>query len=148
MSLQHNQNPEQVKFISFLFLGMLFIILLLFLASCRTIEVPYQVKTVREVFRDIHTRDSIWVHDSIYVREMADTVFIEKWHTKYIEKLKIDSVIKIDSIPTPYEVIKTVKVEKKLSFIQNVQMELGKYCGIFIISLIVIWFFKSKIKLF
>ena len=94
------------------------------LTGCKTVEyVPVTVvehKTDSIYFTQVQ-RDSIWMHDSIRVSEKGDTVRIEKWHTKYIEKQVHDTtyVAKHDSIPVPYEVIKEVpaklsKTEKGL----------------------------------
>ena len=94
------------------------------LTGCKTVEyVPVTVvehKTDSIYFTQVQ-RDSIWMHDSIRVSEKGDTVRIEKWHTKYVEKQVHDTtyVAKHDSIPVPYEVIKEVpaklsKTEKGL----------------------------------
>ena len=94
------------------------------LTGCKTVEyVPVTVvehKTDSIYFTQVQ-RDSIWMHDSIMVSEKGDTVRIEKWHTKYIEKQVHDTtyVAKHDSIPVPYEVVKEVpaklsKTEKGL----------------------------------
>ena len=60
-------------------------------------------------------RDSIYLHDSIRVSEKGDTVRIEKWHTRYIERTSHDTIYqsKTDSIPVPYKV--TEYVERKRS---------------------------------
>ena len=101
------------------------LILLLF-ASCTTTEYV----TVEKVRTDTtyitkHQRDSIWLHDSIQVTENGDTVRIEKWHTKYVEKQVHDTLYKSksDSIPVPYPVIKVV--EKPLSKTQKGLMFIG-----------------------
>jgi hypothetical protein len=54
-------------------------------------------------------------------------VLIEKWHTKYKEKIVHDTtyIAKVDSIPVPYEVTKYV--EKKLSTPQIVLMTIGLF---------------------
>jgi hypothetical protein len=95
----------------------LFIILGLvgFLTSCTTTRVV----TVERVKNDTtyitkQQRDSIWLHDSIHVTERGDTIRIERWHTKYIEREVHDTLYraKTDSIPVPYEVIKEVPRQK------------------------------------
>lgn len=60
-------------------------------------------------------RDSIYLHDSIRVTEKGDTVRIEKWHTRYIERTSHDTIYQSrrDSIPVPYKV--TEYVERKRS---------------------------------
>ena len=88
-------------------------------------------------------RDSIWLHDSIHIREHGDTMLIEKWHTKYVEKQVHDTLYqsKTDSIPVPYPVIKLV--EKELSKTQKTLMAVG------LLSLIALVFFVSwKVKKF
>ena len=102
----------------------LFAAALAVLTGCKTVEyVPvkeYEVHHDSIYFTQVQ-RDSIWMHDSIRVSEKGDTVRIEKWHTKYIEKQVHDTtyVAKHDSIPVPYEVVKEVpaklsKTEKGL----------------------------------
>ena len=106
----------------------LFAVLLAVLTGCKTVEyVPVTVvehHTDSIYFTKVQ-RDSIWMHDSIHVTEKGDTVKIEKWHTRYVDKIRIDTlyVYKIDSIPKPYPVIK--EVEKPLTKTQKGFMSLG-----------------------
>jgi hypothetical protein len=102
--------------------------LALLMCSCKTIEyvpiVEHETHHDSIYFTQIQ-RDSIWQHDSILIKQNGDTVRIEKWHTKYIEKQVHDTtyVAKVDSIPVPYEVIK--EVPAKLSKTQKGLMTLG-----------------------
>lgn len=79
--------------------------------SCTTTKyvpvIEHKTDTVRQC---LTLRDSIWLHDSISVKEKGDTVRIERWHTKYVEKQVHDTtyINKTDSIPVPYAVIKEV----------------------------------------
>ena len=70
-------------------------------------------------------RDSIWLHDSIRIKERGDSIIIERWHTKYVDKQMHDTLYqsKTDSIPVPYPV--TEYVEKSLSWWQRTQMYAG-----------------------
>lgn len=111
----------------FLLAGILIVVIVfLLLTSCKQIEYV----TVEKVRNDTtyitkHQRDSVWLHDSIMVSEKGDTIRIEKWHTKYIEREVHDTLYqaKTDSIPVPYEVIK--EVPAKLSKAQKGLMTLG-----------------------
>ena len=102
--------------------------LALLMCSCKTIEyvpiVEHETHHDSIYFTQIQ-RDSIWQHDSILIRQKGDTVRIEKWHTKYIEKQVHDTtyVAKVDSVPVPYEV--KVEVPAKLSKTQKGLMTLG-----------------------
>jgi len=111
-------------------LGILFAIVVLALLMCSCKSVEYVPVIEHEVHHDsIYftkvQKDSVWLHDSILIKDRGDTVWVEKWHTKYIEKLRIDTtyIAKVDSIPVPYEVTKYV--EKKLLKTQIVLMAIG-----------------------
>ena len=97
-----------------------------FLCSCTTTKVV----TVEKVRTDTtyitkQQRDSIWLHDSIHVTERGDTIRIERWHTKYIEREVHDTLYqsKRDSIPVPYEVVK--EVPRKQSKFEIVVLTIG-----------------------
>lgn len=86
------------------------------LGSCTTTKyvpvIEHRTDTVRITQQQ---RDSIYLHDSIRVSEKGDTVTIDRWHTKYIERTSHDTIYqsKTDSIPVPYKV--TEYVERKRS---------------------------------
>jgi hypothetical protein len=69
--------------------------------------------------------DSIYINDSTVITEKGDTVKIEKWHTKYVEKQVHDTlyIAKNDTVPQPYPVIKEVPAE--LTWWQQLRMHLG-----------------------
>lgn len=109
------------------------IAMLLVLSGCKTRTV---VMTVPEVRTDTliitkSQRDSIWLHDSVYVSEKTenDTVFLEvkKWHTKYIETRTRDTIYIAthDTIPQPYPVEVIKEVERDLSWWQKTKMWVG-----------------------
>jgi hypothetical protein len=98
------------------------------MAGCKTKE---RVVTVEKVRNDTtyitkHQRDSVWLHDSIHVTEKGDTIKIEKWHTKYVEKATHDTLYQAthDTIPQPYPVEKLV--ERELTWWQNTRIHLGE----------------------
>lgn len=106
----------------------LFVALLIvgWLTSCTTTKVV----TVEKVKNDTtyitkQQRDSIWLHDSIRVSENGDTIRIERWHTKYIEREVHDTLYraKHDSVPVPYPVEKIVTAE--LSWWQQARIHLA-----------------------
>ena len=106
----------------------LVILVALLLVGCKTKE---RVVTVEKVRNDTtyitkHQRDSVWLHDSIHVTEKGDTIRIERWHTKYIEKATHDTLYQAthDTIPQPYPVEKIV--ERKLTWWQQTRIHLGE----------------------
>ena len=117
------------------------------MSGCRSV----QYVTVPEYHTDTlivtnHQRDSIWMHDSIYHMEKGDTILIEKWHTKYRERLVHDTtyISKVDSIPKPYPV--EVKVPRELTWWQKTKMRCGVlFMGVIcLMGLIGIWKLKKK----
>ncbi len=94
------------------------IILSVVMVSCKTKEYVPVVEHHTDTLRVVqHHRDSIYLHDSTFVREyiQGDTVRIitEMWHTKYRDRLKTDTVYRsrTDSVPVPYPVVKEVAAE-------------------------------------
>ena len=99
------------------------------LAGCKTREVVVTEHHTDTLRLTQHHRDSIYLHDSTFVREyvQGDTVRIvtEMWHTKYRDRLKTDTLYRsrTDSVPVPYPVIKEVK--KPLTMIEKALMGTG-----------------------
>lgn len=107
-----------------------FLLAVWLLGSCTTTEYV----TVPELHTDTlmvtqHSRDSIYVHDSVWVSEQqrGDTILLTttKWLTKYIERLRHDTIYqsKTDSVPTPYPV--EVKVPADLTWWQQLRLHVG-----------------------
>ena len=107
-----------------------FLLAVWLLGSCTTTEYV----TVPELHTDTlmvtqHSRDSIYVHDSIWVNQWqaGDTIYRErtKWRTQYVERLSHDTIYKsrTDSVPQPYPVIKEVPAE--LSWWQTFRLHVG-----------------------
>lgn len=90
--------------------------LLIVLASCKTkyvdriteVEVPVMIETVKTEYINQLYRDSIFVHDSIDRYVSGDTVYLYKEKYIYNYKNRTDTVVKIDSIQVPVEVVRTV----------------------------------------
>ena len=107
-----------------------FLLAVWLLGSCTTTKYV----TVPELHTDTlrvtqHSRDSIYVHDSIWVSEQqrGDTILLTttKWLTKYIERLRHDTIYqsKTDSVPQPYPV--EVKVPADLTWWQQLRLHVG-----------------------
>ena len=102
--------------------------LMIAFTGCTTTRyVPVEHHTTDTVYQSKLQRDSIWLHDSIHVTEKGDTISIERWHTKYIEREVHDTLYraKVDSIPVPYEVVKEVPAE--LSWWQKTRIIIGTF---------------------
>lgn len=100
----------------------LFILPLLFICSCRSVEyLPVETVRTDTVYMNKVQRDSIHIRDSIYVRTSGDTVWRDRYHTELRDRLVRDTIYinSTDTIREPYP------VEKKLSRWQRVKMDAG-----------------------
>ena len=128
-----------------------FVLILFFIAmltSCKTRTVVVETVRTDTTYITKQQRDSIWLHDSIFMHEYqsGDTVFMlrDRWHTKYIESIKHDTtyIAKTDSVPVPYPV--EVKVPRELSWWQKTLQRTG---GIALILLLV-WIGRIALKIY
>lgn len=109
------------------------------LAGCKTRTVVVETVRTDTLRLQRNTRDSISLHDSIFVHEWAagETVYVQRdrWHTKYVEKQVCDTtyVSKHDTIPQPYPVIH--EVPRQLTWWQKAL----QWTGILSIALLVGW---------
>ena len=114
--------------IKWLVVWMVILFVLALLASCRQVEYV----TVEKIRTDTTyitkwQRDSVWMHDSIMVTEKGDTIRIERWHTKYVEKQVHDTtyVATHDTIPDPFPVETIKEVPAELSWWQKLRLWIG-----------------------
>lgn len=96
-------------------------LLLVLLCSCKTQYVPVETVRTETQYIDRLQRDSIFVQDSVFIKEKNDTIYLTKWRVEYREALRIDTfnIVKVDSINT------IVEVEKKLTKWQQMKMDVG-----------------------
>jgi hypothetical protein len=97
-----------------------------FFTSCKSVEyVPVIEHKTDTLIKTNLQHDSIYVRDSIMVSQQGDTVRIEKWHTKYVERDVHDTtyISKTDSIPKPYPVIQ--EVPAKLTWWQQTRLHIA-----------------------
>ena len=81
-------------------------------------------------------RDSIYLHDSIFVRIRADTVYLEKWHTRWREK----EITRTDTVQ-----IENIKVEtKEVRYIPRFY----KYCAALTALLLILLLVKFTLWLY
>lgn len=111
---------------------------LLFLSGCKSI-VYVPTVTVKDsiVYVNKIQRDSIYsyFHDSIYIHQKGDTVFVNKWH----ETIKYKDVIRIDTVSNKFYINKekTVTINVLTKF-QKVMMWLGGILSVLLIIFIVL----------
>lgn len=132
---------------SFFILLILGLLLCALLQGCKSVEyVPVIEHRTDTVYQNTVQKDSVFVHDSTFIKEAGDTFMLEKWHTKYVLKEKHDTtyVSKTDTVPAPYpvEVIKEVPAE--LSWWQRLKMKVGGAAIILCLLAFAIWVWRTK----
>jgi hypothetical protein len=114
-------------------------LIIFFATGCKTRTILVPVKETKIEYRDRLRVDSIYNRDTVEIYGKNDTIFkdVIKWR----ERFRIDtvSVVKIDSIPYPVEVIQEVN---KLTKWQRWRLNALNIIAIIIVAYVVI-----KIKL-
>ena len=122
------------------------------LTGCKTVFVP--VETVRtDTLMVAHiVTDSVWVdrymHDSVYIHERGDTVWFEKWHTRYVDRWRDrvthDTIYKskTDSVTV------TREVEKPLTKSQRARLHLANIVLVMLgmVAIFLVVKFGNKIR--
>ena len=111
------------------------IIILLYISGCKPKQILIPITETKIEYRDRLRVDSIYNRDTVNVYERGDTVYL---HTiKWRERFKLDtvSVVRVDSIPYPVEVVKEVNVLTKW---QKIRLRLLNIIVIAIIIYVII----------
>lgn len=88
-------------------------LILFFATGCKTRTILVPVKETKIEYRDRLRVDSVYNRDTVQIYGVNDTIFknVIKWR----ERFRIDtvSVVRVDSIPYPVEVVREVNVLTK-----------------------------------
>lgn len=130
------------------------IVVLSIFVACIAIMSGCSPKTIETVIVKTDTcfiqktqRDSIYINDSIYIREVTagDTVWIttEKWHTRWRDRIVRDTsyIAKCDTVL----VTKTREISKPLSAWQSFQIVLGRLALMAIVAVIIYFLIRHKL---
>lgn len=94
-------------------------VLFLLLCGCRTEYVPIESVRYDSVMIEKLMRDSVFVRDSVYLKEKGDTIYKYKDRFVYVYKNRVDTFfaekIREKEVPVP--------VERKLTWWEVVKME-------------------------
>lgn len=130
-----------LDYVPFVWAVILLALVLYGMTSCTSVKyVPVErIKTDSVRVVDVQ-RDSIYVQDSVIVREKADTIFVTRWRTEYREALRVDTVqiVRTDSVQN------VVEVERELSKLQQTQMDIGRGVMWAVPILIALWLLYRK----
>ena len=127
--------------------AVLLVLIALICGGCSTTKyVPVETIKRDTVYQSKIEHDSVYLHDSVYVKEWqkGDTIFRDRdrWHTKYVEKEVHDTLYqsKTDSIAVPYP------VEKELTWWEKKKIEFGELAMVVMAGLLCFVVIKSKLK--
>lgn len=101
--------------------GYWFVLMCLVLGGCRTKYVPTEVVRYDSLIIERMMKDSVYVRDSVYIREKGDTVFKDKFRDVYIYKERVDTCyvyrVEYEEIPVP--------VERELNWWEKLKLNFG-----------------------
>jgi hypothetical protein len=114
------------------------------LPSCKTVDCLPEV-VYRDSIRTEYIHDSIYRYekDSIFIKEKADTVFVEKWKTRYKDVMKIER----DTVWQENKVVevKEVLVEKPIAGVVKWFAWIGAFFVVFYLVKFGLWVYKKFI---
>lgn len=90
----NRDNTIRNIIITFIFV----VIMVIIFVSCKPIERVITNTDYKTEYREILQRDSMYIHDSIYIRERGDTLWIEKFKYIYKNVYLRDTINKTDTV--------------------------------------------------
>ena len=125
------KNKKQIIWMVILTAGMI----IFFATGCKTKTVLVPVDRVKIEYRDRLRVDSVYNRDTVNIYERGDTIYLQT--IKWRERFKFDtvSVVRVDSIPYPVEVVTEVN---KLTKWQRWRLNALNVIAIIIVAYIVI----------
>ena len=102
---------------------LILLLIMYFFCVCRTEYVPVESVRYDSVMIEKLMRDSVFVRDSVYLKEKGDTVFKYKDRFVYVYKNRVDTFLaeKIREIEVP------VPVERKLTWWERVKLKYAEW---------------------
>ena len=104
------------------------------LTACRSQQVTSTVTTNHATAKI--RRDSIYIHDSVFVRIRADTVYLEKWHTRWKDR----ATVRTDTVQVETTKTETVQVRYVPRFY--------KYCAALTALLLILLLLRVTLYLY
>ena len=114
---------------------MWWVLLFLFLCGCRTEYIPIESVRYDCVMIEKLMRDSVFVRDSVYLKEKGDTIYKYKDKYVYVYKNRVDTFymekIREKEVPVP--------VERKLTWWERVKLEYAEWVFGMIVAIALIY---------
>ena len=161
--MRHDTKEKAYKGCGWSIVGFLvwlaYVALVWAMVGCKSIEyVPVIEHRTDTVIKTHHRLDSIYVHDSTYIHERGDTVWVERWHTRWRDRLLLDTIYEAvhDTVPAlpvgtgtwhqPSAMPGTCPPgsERSLTWWQQTRIYIGNIAIFATIILLIILFLKRK----
>lgn len=112
------------------------------MSGCRTQYVPVESVRTDSIFLSKTLRDSIYVKDSVWVKEVGDTIWVDKYRYvyKYVSLHDTIYIERRDSVQVPYP------VERKLTFWEKIKIDVGNTCSLIIFAIIIYFFMRLMVR--
>lgn len=125
------------------FLYSLIVFIIFMTCACRTEYIPIETVRTDSIFLAKLQKDSIYIKDSVFVRQENDTVWKEKYKQVYKYVVQRDTIFisRTDSIQIP------VPVEKKIGFWEQKKQEAGLIIIGMVITLAILLLKKWMIRI-
>lgn len=128
------------------------VLLIALLTSCRSAQLPIstdlppQTSTTHIEYRDRLMHDTTYVHDSIFIRDKGDTVYVTRWRDKYTERIQVDTCYtqRTDTI----KLVKSVYVKQPLSRWEQTELTIGRFTLWFILVVAIVFCAQVAWKLY
>ena len=125
------------------------------MVGCKSVEyVPVIEHRTDTVIKTHQRLDSIYVHDSTYIHERGDTVWVERWHTRWRDRLLLDTIYEAvhDTVPAlpvgtgtwQTSMPGTCPPGSELTWWQQTRIYIGNIAIFATIILLIILFLKRK----
>lgn len=138
-----NEYKEAKRLMSIGCIALILMLLTILLHGCAPIKyVPVENVKVEYRTRDSIRYDSIYKHDSVYIKEKGDTIYkyIKQVENRYLFINKTDTVLQTDSVQVPYP------VEKKLTKWESIKLDMGGWMFGALIVLLLYILYRRHIK--
>ena len=119
-------------------------LMLVILAGCRSIQyVPIDTLKTDSIFFNLTTRDSIYIHDSVFIKEKNDTIYQYRYKYIYKDVLVHDTtyIERTDTIQVP------IPVERKLSNWEQLKIRIVHWTTILVVFVLLVAFGKCAYRL-